>query len=113
MPKTLILTKDAQQDLDDGYQWYQEQNYGLGQEFIRCVDAKPSEISRNSLHHQIVYKKKVHRALTNRFSYSIYFVNEEDEITVFLFFISIVVRNLGNPEASDGKPNTFYKVPVK
>lgn len=36
MPKTLILTEDAQQDLDNAYQWYQE--------LIRCVDAKLSEI---------------------------------------------------------------------
>ena len=54
MPKTLILTEDAQQDLDGAYQWYQEQNHGLGQEFFRCVDAKLSEISRSPLHYQIV-----------------------------------------------------------
>jgi plasmid stabilization system protein ParE len=83
VPKTLILTEDAQQDLDDAFQWYQEQNHGLGQEFIRCVDAKLSEISRNPLHHQIVFREKVHRALTNRFPFSIYFVNEKDIITVF------------------------------
>jgi plasmid stabilization system protein ParE len=83
VPKTLILTEDAQQDLDDAYQWYQEQNHGLGQEFIRCVDAKLSEISRNPLHHQIVYNDRVHRALTSRFPFSIYFVNEEETITVF------------------------------
>ena len=83
MTKTLILTKDEQQDLDGAYKWYQEQNNGLGQEFIRCVDAKLSEISRHPLHHQIVLNDKVHRALTNRFPFSIYFVNEEDIITVF------------------------------
>jgi len=83
VPKTLILTEDAQQDLDDAYHWYQEQNHGLGQEFIRCVDAKLSEISRNPLHHQVVFNDRVHRALTNRFPFSIYFVNEEETITVF------------------------------
>jgi plasmid stabilization system protein ParE len=55
VPKTIILTEDAQQDLDEAYHWYQEQNHGLGQEFIRCVDATLSEISRNPLHHQIVF----------------------------------------------------------
>lgn len=83
MPKTLTLTEDAQQDLDDAYQWYQEQNHGLGQEFIRCIDAKLSEISRSPLHYQIVFNKRVHRALTNRFPFSIYFTNEENIITVF------------------------------
>lgn len=83
MPKTLILTKDAQQDLDGAYKWYQEQNHGLGQEFFRCIDAKLSEISRSPLHYQIVYKDRVHRALTNRFPFSIYYINEEGVITVF------------------------------
>ena len=83
MPKTLILTEGAQQDLDGAYQWYQEQNHGLGQEFFRCVDAKLSEISRNPLHFQIVFKDKVHRALTNRFPFSIYFINEEETVIVF------------------------------
>lgn len=83
MPKSLILTKNSQKDLDDAYQWYEEQNRGLGQEFIRCVDAKLSEISCAPLHHQIVFKENVHRALTNRFPYPIYFVNDEDTITFF------------------------------
>lgn len=83
MPKTLILTEDAQQDLDGAYQWYQEQNHGLGQEFFRCVDAKLSEISRSPLHYQIVYKGKVHRALTNRFPFSIYYINQDETVTVF------------------------------
>jgi len=53
VPKTLILTKDAQQDFDGAYQWYQEQDHGLGQEFIRCVDkgmkkAGTGKVSENS-----------------------------------------------------------------
>lgn len=83
MPKTLILTENAQHDLDDAYKWYQELNLGLGQEFIRCVDATLSEISRNPLHYQVVFDKRVHRALTYRFPFSVYFVNEEDVITIF------------------------------
>jgi plasmid stabilization system protein ParE len=83
LSKTLILTEDAQQDIDGAYQWYQKQNHGLGQEFFRCVDAKLSEISRSPLHYQIIYKDKVHRALTNRFPFSIYFLNEEETVTVF------------------------------
>lgn len=87
MPKTLILTEDAQQDLDEAFHWYQGQSPGLGQEFIRCVDAKLSEISRKPLHHQVVYKERVHRALTNRFPFSIYFVNEEEMIIVFAILL--------------------------
>lgn len=83
MPLQLILTEKAQEDLDDAFKWYEEQVLGLGKEFIRCVDAKISEIKRYPLHHQIVHSDQVRRALTNRFPFSIYFVNEEEIITIF------------------------------
>jgi plasmid stabilization system protein ParE len=83
VPKPLILTEDAQQDLDDAHQWYQEQNLGLGQEFMRCVDAKLSELNRNPPHYKIIYGNLVRRALTNRFPFSIYFAAEDELVTVF------------------------------
>lgn len=76
MLKTLILTKNAQEDLDGAYEWYQKQNQGLGNEFIRCIDAKLSQLIRNPLHHQVIYSNHVRRVLTNRFPFSVYFVNE-------------------------------------
>jgi plasmid stabilization system protein ParE len=54
VPKSLILTEDAQQDLDGAYQWYQEQNLGLGQEFMRCVDAKLSEEAFTKLNNCVI-----------------------------------------------------------
>ena len=83
MPIALILTEKAQVDLDDAFQWNEEQEPGLGKEFIRCIDAKIAEIKRNPLHHQIVQNDQVHRALTYKFPFSIYFVNEEELITIF------------------------------
>lgn len=83
MPISLILTEKAQEDLDVAYQWYEEQEPGLGKEFIRCIDAIIAQIKRNPLHHQVVQSEHVRRALTNRFPFSIYFVNEEALITIF------------------------------
>jgi plasmid stabilization system protein ParE len=81
--KKLIITQQAQQDIDDSYYWYEEQSRGLGKEFIRCVDAKLGALFRNPFHYQVIFKDTVHRALTDRFPFSIYFVNEEDAITIF------------------------------
>ncbi|HET6527363.1 MAG TPA: type II toxin-antitoxin system RelE/ParE family toxin [Balneolaceae bacterium] len=94
MPKTLILTQQAQQDLDEAYHWYQEQSQGLGKEFTRCVDAKLATVFRNPLHHQVIFKDTVRRALTDRFPFSIYFVDEEDVITVFA-----ILHQRRNPES--------------
>lgn len=83
MSISLIFTKKAQADLDDAYQWYEEQEQGLGKEFIRCIDAKIAEINRYPLNHQVIQSEQVRRALTNRFPFSIYYVNEEEFITIF------------------------------
>jgi toxin ParE1/3/4 len=83
VPISLILTEKAQEDFDDAYQWYEESEPGLGKEFIRCIDAKIAEIKRYPLHHQIIQSDRVRRALTNRFPFSIYFVDEEEIIVIF------------------------------
>jgi len=80
---SLILTASAQKDLDDAFQWYEEQDPGLGKEFIRCVDAKIANLNRNPLYYQIVKNERVRRALVSRFPFSIYFVSEEEVITIF------------------------------
>jgi plasmid stabilization system protein ParE len=69
VPVPLILTKKAQEDLDDAFQWYEDQKPGLGKEFIRCIDAKISELKRHPLHHQVVQSDRVRRVLTTDFPF--------------------------------------------
>ncbi len=83
MPISLILTEKAQEDLDDAFQWYEDQEPGLGKEFIRCIDAKIAKIKRFPLHHQVVQSDRVRRTLTKRFPFSIYFVGEKELIVIF------------------------------
>jgi len=92
LAKALNLTQQAQRDLDKPYGWYKKQSQGL-KEFIRCVDAELALVSRNSLQYQIIFKKTIRRALTNRFPYSIYFIDEEELITVFA-----ILHQRRNPE---------------
>ena len=83
MPVPIFLTEKAQEDLDDAFLWYEDQEPGLGKEFIRCIDAKIAELNRHPLHHQVVLSDRVRRALINRFPFSIYFVNEKELVTIF------------------------------
>lgn len=84
MPVQLILTEKAQEDLDNSFHWYEDQESGLGKEFIRCVDAKISELNRYPLHYPVVQSERVRRALISRFPFSVYFVNEKELITIFV-----------------------------
>ena len=82
MPVSLLLTEKAEKDLDDAYNWYEDQEPGLGKEFIRCIDDKIAKINRHPYHHEVIQKDNVRRALVNKFPFSIYFDTEENLITI-------------------------------
>jgi len=93
VPKTLILTPQAEKDLDDAFDWYERQDPGLGKEFARCVDVKITSVLRAPQQNQVVYKNTIRRALVNRFPFSIYFVEQKDVISVFA-----ILHQYRNPE---------------
>ena len=47
MAKSLIILPEAEQDITEAYNWYQERELGLGEEFLRCIDASIQTIKRN------------------------------------------------------------------
>ncbi len=82
MPKILLLTANAELDIEEAFNWYESQDQGLGKSFIRCLDSKIDSIHNNPLHFQIVQKPSIRRALVNRFPFSIYYINQEDLISI-------------------------------
>ena len=67
-----IFAPEAQQDIDEAYGWYEDRRYGLGEEFLSCVEASIKKICRTpelyvKLHHE--YR----RALVRRFPYAIFY----------------------------------------
>ncbi len=47
MSKSIIIHPQAEQDITEAYDWYQEREIGLGEEFLRCIDAAIQTIERN------------------------------------------------------------------
>ena len=43
---TLRLTPEAEADVDDAHAWYEEERIGLGDAFLRVVDASIASIQR-------------------------------------------------------------------
>lgn len=54
----LLIKPEAELDLEDAYNWYEQKNRGLGSEFIRVVDASLANIQRNPLAHPLVYSNR-------------------------------------------------------
>jgi toxin ParE1/3/4 len=61
--------------------WYDQQNPGLGTEFLRAVDVCIASVARSPAMYAIVYRT-VRRALLRRFPYGIFFVITNESVVI-------------------------------
>ena len=85
MVKRLIILPEAEQDITEAYDWYQEQEIGLGEEFLRCVDASMQFIQRNPEMYGIAHER-YRRVLVRRFPYAIFYEYFENLVSVYGVF---------------------------
>jgi plasmid stabilization system protein ParE len=75
----VIVRREAEEDLNDAFLWYESQLKGLGTELIRSVDASFSSIRRNpELYAKIHHKTR--RALVRRFPYGVFYILDNNKI---------------------------------
>lgn len=77
----LSLRKEAEQDLQSAYEWYESQRENLGREFVAEVESKFTAIEFNPDQFRLI-GKDLRRAVCKRFPYSIYFLVSEEVISV-------------------------------
>jgi len=83
--RNLIILPDAEQDTSLAYIWYEEQELGLGEEFLRCVDACIHFIQRNAEIHQVVHEN-YRRAIVRRFPYVVFYEYSDTKVIVYAIF---------------------------
>ena len=81
----LVIQPEAEADLDAAYRWYQNQRYGLGAEFIECIEAVFERICEMPELHAVVYRN-VRHALVRRFPYVVCYVFDEGAVDVVAVF---------------------------
>jgi len=81
----LLISPEAEFDIQDAFEWYEQSSTGLGSEFVRAVDGCFALIGRNPLAYVKVYQQ-VRRILIRRFPYAVMYVVEEDVITIIACF---------------------------
>jgi len=67
----LIVRPEAEVELTDAFDWYEDCVPGLGAEFLLCVEAILNSILRSPHQFPRVHRT-VRRALTRRFPYEIF-----------------------------------------
>jgi toxin ParE1/3/4 len=81
------IQAETEEDIFDSYRWYEERDVGLGEEFLRSIDACIATIQRNPLSYPIVHKQ-IRRALLRKFPHGIfYFIDGENLIVIACFHI--------------------------
>ncbi len=83
----LIISPDAENDIEQAYNWYETQKEGLGAEFFEQVKITFVQIENNPKPF-FEYKPLVRRAIVKRFPYGIFFYLSETTINVFAVFHS-------------------------
>ncbi|MBL7078028.1 MAG: type II toxin-antitoxin system RelE/ParE family toxin [Kiritimatiellae bacterium] len=85
MSRRLIVRPEAEAELTEAFDWYEDRVSGLGSDFLLCVDAVLNAILRNPQHYPRVHRI-VRRALTRRFPYEVFFVEDDERIVVLSIF---------------------------
>lgn len=85
MAAELIIAPEAEQDLADAYAFYELQRFGLGEEFLSCVESCVETIRRSPRLYPMIDGDH-RRALIRRFPYSIFFDSVDNTVTVYCVF---------------------------
>ena len=80
--RRLVVGPDAFRDIGSAALWYRDRSTGLGDDFLRSVDATLAQIERSPQRFPLVHHD-IRRALLRRFPYAVYFVVGRDD-TIFV-----------------------------
>ncbi len=81
----LIIVPEAHLDVDEAYGWYEERRFGLGEEFLCCVDSCVQTICKTPNLYPIIHEQ-YRRALVRRFPYSVFYEYTVSCVTVYSIF---------------------------
>ena len=85
MSRRLVVRPEAEAEMTEAFDWYEDRVPGLGSEYLLCVDAVLHGILRSPELHPRIHKN-ARRALTRRFPYEIIFVEDDERIVVLSVF---------------------------
>ena len=77
----LIVRPEAEDDITAAFSWYEDQEPGLGTEFIHSVDVALGLVEREPHAFPVIYRN-ARRALLRRFPYAVFYLIRDDVIEV-------------------------------
>jgi len=87
MNYALVFRPEVREELDEAYTWYENQQAGLGDEFLDCVDEMLNRICQMPESYAVVYRD-VRRVVVRRFPYAVYYRIVSSRVIVTAIFHS-------------------------
>jgi len=85
MKYKLIIRPEAENELEEGFAWYEERMPGLGSAFLLGIDAVINSVIRHPLQYPIVHRN-VRRAMPRRFPFQVLFIVDNEVISILAIF---------------------------
>ena len=85
MTRRLILRPEAEADLAEAYEWYEQRRAGLGQSLLLSVEAALASIQENPTSFPVVHGE-IRRALIRRFPFGVFYLVDRGTIVVLSVF---------------------------
>ena len=83
----LSLRQRAELDIDEAYAWYESRQSGLGEIFLRSLDACFARLGREPEIYSVQHGQ-VRRAPLHRFPYSVFYVIRPEHVDVLAVYHS-------------------------
>ena len=77
----VLLTPEANQDINDIFHWYELKTKGLGKDFLTQIDNSLKTIQTNHEMFSMKYKN-VRRCLMKRFPHKVFYTVEKNQIII-------------------------------
>lgn len=85
MSYTLTLRQEAELDIEEHFEYYNEIREGLGHDFLLCVEEALDKVQRAPLIYREIYQG-LRRVYIRRFPYRIFFIVQGQQIVVMAVF---------------------------
>ncbi|MBE8190095.1 MAG: type II toxin-antitoxin system RelE/ParE family toxin [Candidatus Thioglobus sp.] len=81
MKFAIYFRPEAEQDIENAAQWYEQQKSGLGYDFLAEIENITKIISQNVLGYEKIYRD-LHRTVIRRFPFNLFYLVEENAIII-------------------------------
>jgi plasmid stabilization system protein ParE len=85
MIERVVYTPEAENDVAESYDWYEGCEPGLGEDFLRCVEACVLGIQRHPQLYPVAVDE-FRRALVRRFPFEIFYEADNERIIIYSIF---------------------------